>query len=218
MISVMLIDDHTVLRGGLKLLLNQQPDMQVVAETAESANVLPLAERAKPHVIVLDLSLGEGGGLALIEPLTTLDFAPRVLILSMHDDVVYVRSALAAGATGYVVKTISEQSLLAAVRTVAEGRVIVDLDNETLNASVFHAIARGHSGQLGAIAKLSDRERKVLSMLGSGMTNQAVAEALDVSPKTVATYRARIGDKLGLHTTAEFVKFARDMKIDGPTA
>lgn len=216
MISVMLVDDHTVLRGGLKLLLNQQPDMQVVAETAESANVLSLAERTKPQVIVLDLSLGEGGGLALIEPLTTLDFAPRVLILSMHDDVVYVRSALAAGATGYVVKTISEQSLLAAVRTVAEGRVIVDLDNETLNASVFHAIARGHSGQLGAIAKLSDRERKVLSMLGSGMTNQAVAEALDVSPKTVATYRARIGDKLGLHTTAEFVKFAREMKIDGP--
>lgn len=75
---------------------------------------------------------------------------------------------------------------------------------------------RGHSGQLGAMAKLSDREGKVLSMLGRGMTNQAVAEALDVSPKTVATYRARIGEKLGLHTTAEFVKFAKEMKIDGP--
>ena len=211
----MLIDDHTVLRGGLKLLLNQQEDVRVVAETADASTALQLAEQAKPDVIVLDLSLGESGGLALIEPLTTLDFAPRVLVLSMHDDVVYVRSALAAGATGYVVKTISEQSLLAAVRTVAQGRVIVDLDNETLNASVFHAMARGHAGQLGAMAKLSDREGKVLSMLGRGMTNQAVAEALDVSPKTVATYRARIGEKLGLHTTAEFVKFAREMKIDG---
>ena len=215
MISVMLVDDHTVLRGGLKLLLNQQEDVQVVAEAADAAKVLQLAEQTKPSVIVLDLSLGGSGGLALIEPLTALDFAPRVLVLSMHDDVVYVRSALAAGATGYVVKTISEQSLLAAVRTVAQGRVIVDLDDETLNASVFHAMARGHSGQLGAIAKLSDRERKVLSMLGRGMTNQAVADALDVSPKTVATYRARIGEKLGIHTTAEFVKFAREMKIDG---
>jgi len=214
MIGVMLVDDHTVLRGGLKLLLNQQEDVRVVAETADAAQALQLATRTKPDVIVLDLSLGESGGLALIEPLTALDFAPRVLVLSMHDDVVYVRSALAAGATGYVVKTISEQSLLAAVRTVAQGRVIVDLDNEALNAGVFHALARGHSGQLGAVAKLSDRERKVLGMLGRGMTNQAVAEALDVSPKTVATYRARIGEKLGLHTTAEFVKFSREMKID----
>ena len=216
MIDVMLVDDHTVLRGGLKLLLNQQEDVRVVAETADASTVLQLAEQTKPNVIVLDLSLGESGGLALIEPLTAFDFAPRVLVLSMHDDVVYVRSALAAGATGYVVKTISEQSLLAAVRTVAQGRVIVDLDDETLNAGVFHAMARGHSGQLGAMAKLSDREGTVLSMLGRGMTNQAVAEALDVSPKTVATYRARIGEKLGLHTTAEFVKFAKEMKIDGP--
>lgn len=186
--------------------------MEVVAEADDAKHVLTTAGRSSPDVVLLDLTLPNGGGLALIEPLTESSPTPRVIVLSMHNDPAYVRSALAAGATGYTVKSISEQSLLSAVRDVARGRVIIDLDDDALTANVFQALTRGHGGTLSGIAKLSDRELEVLRLLGRGLTNQVVAEQLDVSPKTVATYRARIGQKLGLKTTAEFVKYAQELK------
>jgi DNA-binding NarL/FixJ family response regulator len=154
--------------------------------------------------MILDLSLPGGGSLDLIETLQALPHAPRVLVLSMHHDPPYARAALAAGARGYVVKTISEQELLAAVRAVCRGRLFVDLDDEKLTRSVL----LGPANRSGApVAKLSEREIEVLKLLGAGYSNQSVAERLELSPKTVATYRARIAEKLGLKTTADFVQY-----------
>lgn len=212
----MLVEDHTVVRAGLRALFDQQKDMEVVAEAASAAEAVSAARSAHPDVVLLDLTLPAGGSLDLIGKLLRLEPRPHVLILSMHDEPAYARSALAAGASGYLVKTVSEQDLLAAVRSIRRGQVVVDLDDVTRTASVFglggFPSVRGRPPSVG---KLSDRERDVLRLLGQGHTNQAIAEQLDISPKTVATYRARIADKLGLRTTADFVRYASDTGLLG---
>jgi two-component system, NarL family, response regulator NreC len=217
-IRVMLVDDHTVVRAGLRALFDRQQDMEVVAEVGTAAEAMDQARTALPDVVLLDLTLPGGGSLALIGRLRGLKPTVHVLVLSMHDDPAYARSALAAGASGYVVKTVRETDLLAAVRAIGRGQVFVDLDDEARTAAVFGpaGLPRGRGGH-PATGKLSERELEVLRLLGQGHTNQAVAEQLDISPKTVATYRARIAEKLGLKTTADFVKFAADTGLpDSP--
>lgn len=203
---LMLVDDHKVVRAGLRALFEQQEDMEVVAEASSVPEALACAGCVQADIILLDLTLPGGGGMGLIEKLLAVNPPPHILVLTMHDDPAYARAALAAGATGYVVKSISEQDLLGAVRAVRRGRVFIDLDDETRTSAVF-GIARQEPL---ASARLSEREMEVLRLLGHGHTNQAVAEQLDLSPKTVATYRARIAEKLGLKTTADFVRYATD--------
>jgi DNA-binding NarL/FixJ family response regulator len=213
---LILVDDHKVVRAGLRGLFNQQPDLEVVGEADTSREALTLAERTQPDLVVLDLTLPGGGSLELISELVERGPLPRVLVLSMHDDPAYARAALGAGATGYVVKTVSEEDLLAAIRAVRRGKAVVDLDDEARTASVFGAGGpQAVRGPARATVGLSPREREVLCLLGQGHTNQAVAEQLDLSPKTVATYRARIGEKLGLKSTADFVPYATDTGLLG---
>jgi two-component system response regulator NreC len=210
-IRVMLVDDHTVLRAGLRMLVNGQADMEVVAEADNTRDALVRALEHQPELILLDLTMPGGGSLPLIEKLQASDPVPRVLVLTMHDDPSYVRAALAAGASGYLVKTIREQDLLEAIRTVQRGRLIIDLDDETSTLAVFQTLGIQRANDYAGAAGLSKREQQVLQLLGQGLTNQAISEKLDVSPKTVATYRARIGEKLGLKTTADYVKYAEDL-------
>ena len=216
-IRVMLVEDHTVVRAGLRMLIDGQADMEVCADVESAAAAAPLAAAQKPDVLLLDLTLPGGGSLPLVQSLSDLETIPRVLILTMHNAPAYVRAALAAGATGYVVKTIREQDLLNAIRAVHRGQVFVDLDDNARTASVFGSlVSRGATGRHLPPVKLSSRELEVLSLLGQGYTNQAVAEHLQLSPKTVATYRARIAEKLGLKTTVDFVKYATDTGLLGP--
>jgi DNA-binding NarL/FixJ family response regulator len=214
----MLVDDHKVLRSGLRALINQQADLEVVAEADTIREARKLVDSTQPDLVILDLTLPGGGSLELIGELVERGPVPRVMVLSMHNDPAYARAALGAGATGYLVKTVSEEDLLAAIRAVRRGKAVVDLDNEVRTASVFgvggpqslHAPSEATVG-------LSQREREVLRLLGQGHTNQAIAEQLDISPKTVATYRARIGEKLGLKTTADFVRYATDTGLSSGT-
>jgi DNA-binding NarL/FixJ family response regulator len=207
----MLVDDHNVVRAGLRMLVNGQPDMEVVAEAESAAAANERIAADNPDVLILDLTLPGGGSLPLIESLSSRQIAIHVLVLTMHVYPAYVRAALAAGATGYVVKTVGERELLAAIRAVHRGQVCVDLDDEARTADVFGSLSPpGGRGRPQVAAKLSSREFEVLRMLAQGHTNQAVAEKLDLSPKTVDTYRARIAEKLGLKTTVDFVKYAAD--------
>lgn len=213
---LILVDDHKVLRAGLRALINQQPDLEVVGEADTTHEARDLAARLQPDLVVLDLTLPGGGSLELISDLVEAGPLPRVLVLSMHNDPAYARAALGAGATGYVVKTVSEEDLLAAVRAVRRGKAVVDLDDEALTANVLGAGSpHGLHAAARATVGLSPREREVLRLLGQGHTNQAIADQLDISPKTVATYRARIAEKLGLKTTADFVRYATDTGLLG---
>ena len=215
-LRIALADDHVVLRAGLRMLANSQADMEVVAEADNGPDALARVQAHHPDVLLLDLTMPNGGSMELIERISSLEEAPRILVLTMHDDPAYVRAALAAGGAGYVVKTVSEQDLLAAIREVARGGVVINLDDPERTARVFGVTALRKPGdQTARKAQLSDRETEVLRLLGQGFTNQAVAERLDLSPKTVATYRARIADKLGLKSTVDFVKYAADTGLLG---
>lgn len=213
---LMLVDDHKVLRAGLRTLINQQSDLEVVAEADSAREALRHADGTPLDLVILDLTLPGGGSLELISELVERGPLPRVMVLSMHNDPAYARAALGAGATGYVVKTVSEEELLAAIRSVRRGKAVVDLDDEARTASVFGPGGlRATRSPTDATVGLSPREREVLCLLGHGHANTEVAVKLDISPKTVATYRARIGEKLGLKTTADFVRYATDTGLLG---
>lgn len=209
---IMLIDDHNVVRAGLKALIDRQEDMEVVTDSDSIDDAVRVVEQTRPDVLLLDLTVRGGSSVGLISELQQQPHCPRILVLSMHDDPAYARAVLAAGAVGYVVKTIGEQELLTAIRTVRRGQVLVDLGDEVRTAAVF----RDMPPKRGAPAThLTAREQEVLLLLGKGHSNLAIAEQLDISPKTVATHRARITQKLGMTTIADFVRYATDTGLTG---
>jgi DNA-binding NarL/FixJ family response regulator len=214
----MLIGGSHAARARLQKLLGAEADLTVVAEAESVAEAADKLAAVRPDVAVLDLKSPGGDGSPSIEKLTEHDLAPRVLALSTDDEPACARAALAAGAGGYVVATVGESRLLAALRAVRRGQVVIDLDDETKTASVFASLvpraARG-AGRRGV--RLSARELQVIRLLGQGRTNQAIAEKLDLSAKTVATYRGRIAEKLGLKTSADFVKYATETGLLGPS-
>ncbi len=205
-IRVLIADDHAVLRAGLRLLLNAQPDMEVVGEAGDSQEAVCKARDLRPDVITLDLNMPGGGSIKKIERLRQECPQTRVLVLTMHDDLAYLRAVLAAGGAGYVVKKAADTELMTAIRAVAAGRTFVDL---SLTRGQLPTDLNNSSDRPGT-AGLSRRERQVLASLGQGQTCQAIADGLSLSVKTVETYRARIAEKLGLKTRADFVRYAAE--------
>jgi DNA-binding NarL/FixJ family response regulator len=200
-IRVILVDDHAVLRAGLRMLIDSQPDMQIVGEAASTKEALPLIRQLRPDVISLDLSMPGGGGMSLLEQLKEANLPTRVLILTMHDDPAYFRSAVAAGAAGYVVKTAADSELLTAIRAVHGGRLFISMPNGGSEALL-------RAAQEAPNNTLSDREQQVLQMLAEGYTNKEIGAKLDLSVKTIETYRARVASKLQLRTRADIVRYA----------
>ncbi len=214
-IRVTIVDDHQLMLAGLRMLINAQLDMEVVAEARTAQSALALTDLHPSDVMLLDLTMPGGGSMELIEILAARRGAPRVLVLTMHENPAYARAALGAGAAGYVVKNVDVESLLAAIRTVQRGQAIVNLGDEQRTVQVFGANEGRNVQQVRRGFKLSDREMEVLQLLGKGYTNRGVADHLDLSPKTVATYRARIAEKYGLKTTVDFVKYVSDTGLLG---
>lgn len=216
-IRVLLADDHAVLRAGLSMLINSQPDMQVVGEAADCHQANELVRLRKPDVLTLDLTMPGGGSIKLIEGLRRDCPETRVLVLTMHDDPAYLRAVLAAGGAGYVVKTAADVELLRAIRAVSEGRIVVEVNQP--KAAAGAGAGRGadaDSARPAGFASLSAREREVFTLLAQGHTNPEIAGRLFLSVKTVETYRARIADKLGLRTRAELVRYALEVGLLAP--
>lgn len=213
-IRVMVADDHAVLRSGLKLLINSQADMLVVGEAGAQDEALRKARELKPDVLTLDLSMPGGTAVKVIETLSRECPLTRVVVLTMHDDAAYFRVAMAAGAFGYVVKQSADSELLDAIRCVAKGKLYtqVQLAGGALRTSLPTGPTKGKNGVLST---LSEREREVLTMIAKGHTNQAVADQLDLSVKTVESYRARLMLKLGLNSRAELTQLAIEAGIVG---
>jgi two-component system, NarL family, response regulator NreC len=204
-IRILIADDHAILRAGLRMMLAAQPDFEVVGEAADGAETLTAARTSRPDVVLLDFTMPGSRGTETVERLVALQPAPRVLVLTMHDDRAYAEAAIAAGAAGYVVKKAADIELLGAIRTVHHGRTVVDL---TRRPAASGAARAGRITPTGTTVQLSARETEVIRLLAEGHTNRAVAGRLDVSVKTVETYRARLTAKLGLKGRAELFRFA----------
>lgn len=204
---VLLADDHAVLRSGLRLLLTSQGEYDVVGEASSGMETLSLAEQLQPDLILLDLSMPSLGGLDALPALRKLVPSARILILTMHDDPQYLRQALKHGASGYVLKKAADAELLSAMRAVLRGEVYVHPSMTRVLLEDILPETQFMNGE-SAWGSLSDREREVLKMVALGHTSVEIARQLNLSAKTVETYRARGMEKLGLRTRAALVRFA----------
>jgi two-component system response regulator NreC len=201
---ILLADDHAVLRSGLKLLLNSEPDMEVVGEASNGLEAVKLAGELKPDVLLLDISMPGLNGQAALKIVKLEHPEIKVLVLSMHEDESYVHEMLKAGADGYVPKKAADAELLAAIRSTIKGEHFI---HASLTKNLIPEFLT-KSGSHEAVASLSQREREVLYLLALGHTNQETAERLLLSVKTVETYKQRLKDKLGIQGRSELVRFA----------
>lgn len=213
-IRVLVADDHAVLRAGLKLLINTQPDLEVVGEASDHRQALQQALALKPDVLSLDMSMPAGNGIQLIQTLARECPQVRVLVLTMHDEPAYFRMALASGAVGYVCKKAADSELLTAIRHVAKGQVYTQLELSTDISSQMPLVGAGSARS--PLEQLSEREQEVLQFLAQGFTNQAIADRLLLSVKTVESYRARLMMKLQMHSRAELTQFALESGLLQP--
>ena len=204
MIRVLVVDDHAVVRAGLRLLLDAEEDIETVGEAGDAREALFEVRSSKPDVILMDVGLGAGKSGIEAAP-DVLHEAPgaKVLMLSMQDDPRYVRESFAAGASGYVLKEAADSELVTAVRQVASGTRYVD---PVLGARI--AAADAEAERAAEEDPLSDREREVLRLLALGHTNQEIAKSLFISVRTAETHRAHIMQKLRISTRAELVRYA----------
>jgi two-component system, NarL family, response regulator NreC len=216
-IRVLAVDDHVLVRAGVKTLIAAQPDMELVAEAANGAEAVEIAMKTQPDVVLMDLTMPRYGGIPAITSIRQACPRTRVLALTMHDDPSYLRSVLAAGGAGYVVKAAADTELLSAIRAVAQGRTSVYLSSVKNALDAFAPYAPEDSGtSRPAIDLLTEREREVLVLVAQGYTSQEVADRLKLSPKSVETYRARLMQKLGLKKRADLVRLALECGLLAP--
>jgi two-component system response regulator NreC len=205
-LRVIIVDDHAVLRTGLRLLLDAESDIEVVGEAKNGQEAIPLVQEIKPDVIILDLTMPGLGGLNTLEELRRLFPFCRVLVLTMHKDEGYLRRALAAGAMGYVLKQSDDQELLVALRAVARGEIYV---TPALTPTLLgHLIPQPTGKSDSPKHRLSEREEQVLRLVAQGYTSQEVAEQLHLAVTSVETYRSRAMQKLELRGRVQLVQHA----------
>jgi DNA-binding NarL/FixJ family response regulator len=207
MIRVILADDHTVVRRGLKAVLGTAKDIEVIGEAKNGREAITLVERFKPDVLVMDLDMDEMGGTDALKEIVAKGLPSRVLILTMHAEEEYLVPLLEAGAAGYLVKSVADRELVDAVRAVAKGDMYV-------RQSAAHVLARRLTRKDPAQAerdrydKLTERERDVLRYIAQGYSAPEIGEKLFISPKTVDTYKQRIQEKMGLAHRSDYVQLA----------
>jgi two-component system, NarL family, response regulator NreC len=200
--TVLLVDDHAVVRQGFRMILSAEPDFEVIGEAANGREAIAQAELLHPDIVLMDVSMPELNGIEATRRIVNISPRTRILALSMHRDSVYVREILRAGASGYLLKEAGDQDLLAAVRAVAQGQGY-------LSPAVSDAVLSDYRKHVtDPIDLLTTREREVLQMIAEGKTNKEIATALGLSTYTVESHRGRIMEKLNLHSAGELVRFA----------
>ena len=206
-LRLLLADDHTVVRQGLRRILEDRPEWEVVAEAGDGREAVRQAEVHKPDVAIVDVAMPLLNGIETTRQITRKSPATRVLVLSMHADEAYVTQILRAGATGYLLKDSADVDLIQAVAAVAKGtsffspaiaRVMLDDYVQKL----------AEKGVTDRYESLSEREREIFQLIAEGKANKEIAALLSISPSTVETHRARIMEKLDLHSAAEIVLYA----------
>jgi len=210
-IRLVVADDHAILRSGLRMLINAQPDMEVVGEASDGIEAVQAIQKANPDVAILDVTMPRSGGLDAIKEVVIRNRSTRILLLTMHEEPAYLRTALAAGAAGYVLKKSVDADLLSAIRAVYKGRTYVD--SELAEILVRDAFNKEGSTGSAANSVLSDRELQVLKLVAEGFSSREIAEQIYISTKTVETYRARFAEKLGLKSRAQIVRYALNLGL-----
>ncbi len=217
-IRVMIADDHAILRAGLRMLVSAQPDMEVISEASDGETAIQTARESKPDVVLLDLTMPRVGGIRALQAIMRDCPEVRVLVLTMHDDSAYLRSALAAGASGYLLKRAVDAELIAAIRAIHRGGIFVD--PRLAGTLVQDVLAKTGSKTRSArpVNILSRRELQVLGLVARGYTSAEIATQIYVGVKTIETYRSRFTQKLGLRTRSDVIRFAVQMGLLTPEA
>jgi DNA-binding NarL/FixJ family response regulator len=205
-ILILLADDHKIMRDCLRVLIEQEKGMDVIGETATGEETIRLAARLKPDVVVLDVIFPDISGFEVARRLLRDTPGTRILGLSMYSDARYVREMIAAGADGYILKSSAFEDLCKGIRAVHDGRHYLGHGIPPVVKSAFKTAARKACDK--NTSTLSDRELDVLGLLARGKSTREIAEALELSPKTIGTHRANIMEKLQLHSIAELTKYA----------
>jgi DNA-binding NarL/FixJ family response regulator len=204
--KILLVDDHPLVREWLANLINQQSDLQVCGEASNAPEALELVGTAKPDIAIVDISLEGGSGIELIKNIKALHPGVMVIVLSMHDEMLYAERALRAGARGYIMKREATKKVLHAVRCVLEGKLYA---SERVNAMMTEKFVEGKpSASNSPVEQLSDRELEVFQLMGRGFSTRQIADELKVSFKTVQAFHARIKDKLNLTNATELLREA----------
>ena len=207
-ITVLLADDHAVVRDGLRVLLQQSADIRVVGEAADGREAVQLAQELAPDVVIMDITMRELNGVEATRLLRDACPATRVVMLSMHSNSEHVFRALEAGAVGFVLKESAGEEVAAAVRAAHAGQRYFSPAIAALGSTV-----QSRSGRASPLERLSARERHVLQLVVEGRSSAEIAATVSLSPKTIETYRSRLMKKLGAHSIADLVKFAIEHRL-----
>ncbi len=207
-IRILLVDDHAILRMGLRALLNAEPDIEVVGDASNGEEAVAKAERLLPDIVLMDISMPVMDGLEATRLIHQSCPEVKILVLTIHDNEQYLFQVLEAGGAGYLVKKSADTELISAIHAVHRGEAFLSpVAAKMVIERYLHAINRGEKKQ--SYDELTRREKEILKLIADGYTNQEIADRLIISVKTVETHRAHILEKLELHTRAELVKYAR---------
>jgi len=203
---ILIVDDHPITRQGLCAVINQQTDLEVCGETDTAPVAVELFQKLKPDLAIVDIALKTSNGIELTKNLKTLDPKFPVLVVSMHDENLYAERAMRAGAMGYLMKQEAGENIVTAIRRVLNGEIYV---SEAVKNRMLHRLVnkRGETQQF-SIDTLSDREMEVFQLIGQGYSTRQIAERLNLSSKTIDSYREHLKLKLNLTTGAELVRYA----------
>jgi DNA-binding NarL/FixJ family response regulator len=204
--KVLLVDDHPIVREGMALLINRQPDLAVCADAEESNAALEAIESMRPDVAIVDISLPGRDGLELLKMIRVKDPQMPVLILSMHGETTYAERALRAGANGYIMKQEATDKVLVAIRRILNREIYVS--DQIANRVLHNLVGAQDHDRRSPLDALSDRELEVLRRMGEGQSTRQIAEELHLSVKTIETHQARAKEKLSLRTSRELVQYA----------
>ncbi len=207
MIRVFLADDHAVVRDGMTALMEAEQDIQVVGTASNGQQAVVQIKESQPDIVVMDIAMPELNGIDATRQISETYPAVRVIMLSMHDSSEYIYQALKAGARGYLLKESAGKEVVTAVRAVRSGRRYLSkrIEKMVIEDYISH---QGAIPEKSPVEKLSDRERQILQLVVEGKSSTDISKTLSLSPKTVATYRSRLMDKLAIHDLPGLVKFA----------
>jgi DNA-binding NarL/FixJ family response regulator len=209
---VLLVDDHPIVRQGLGLLIDREPDLQVCGEAEGAPTVFDAIEKLRPDIVVLDISLSGPDGLEILKEIRMKSGSLPILILSMHDEAIYAERSLRAGANGYIMKQEATEKVLVAIRRILQGEMYL---SQRLTSTMLTQFVHGNSGaKTSPIVNLTDRELEIFRLIGEGHSTRQIADELHLSVKTIESHQAHIKEKLALRSGRELVQHAIEWAVN----